>query len=245
MPRRIVAATVACLLLTAGCGADDGTSRSPTPTAAPPSTSAPTPTSAPTGPPAPTDASGLEQPAIWPAAGVVLSTPEAAAADFVARALGVPPTLGEFQQGDARSGEIEVFFAGEGANAVRTVRSRLLLRQLGPHDGWFVLAAVNENAAISSPESRSTVPAAPLTVDGIGRGFEAAVIIEAFIAGDETVLDRQITQGGAMETPEPFTVTLDLSGASPGDVVMLLVRGGVGHELDPGDFAASPVVIGD
>lgn len=44
-------------------------------------------------------------------------------------------------------------------------------------------------------------------------------------------------------TSEPFTVTLDLSGATNGDVVMLLVRGGVGLETDPGDFSATSVVV--
>jgi hypothetical protein len=48
------------------------------------------------------------QPAIWPAADVVFDTPEAAAADFVSTVLRVPPTLGEFQQGDPDSGEIGV-----------------------------------------------------------------------------------------------------------------------------------------
>ena len=34
-----------------------------------------------------------------------------------------------------------------------------------------------------------------------------------------------------------------MSGAQPGDTVMLLLQGGVGLETDPGDFAAIPVVI--
>jgi hypothetical protein len=38
-------------------------------------------------------------------------------------------------------------------------------------------------------------------------------------------------------------VTLDLSDAEPGDVVVLLVRGGSGLESDPGDFGAIPIVI--
>ena len=47
----------------------------------------------------------------------------------------------------------------------------------------------------------------------------------------------------ATETPEPYTAELDLSGAAPGDVVMLLVRGGTGLEEDPGEFSAVPVTI--
>jgi hypothetical protein len=187
---------------------------------------------------------GLEQPAIWPAADVVVETPEAAAEDFAAQVLGVPPTLGEFQQGDSRSGEIEVFSPGEGDAGRAVVRGLLLLRQLGPEDGWFVLAAVNDNASIAVPESGEQVAAGPVMVEGVARGFEANVVVTAFVAGTAgQELDQQITMGGAFETPEPFSVTLDLSRAAPGDTVMILVRGGAGLETDPGDFGAIPVVV--
>jgi hypothetical protein len=187
---------------------------------------------------------GLEQPAIWPAADVVFVTPEAAAEDFVAQVLGVPPTLGEFQQGDSRSGEIEVFSPGEGDAGRAVVRGLLLLRQLGPENGWFVLAAVNDNASIIEPGSGERVVAGPVTVEGVARGFEASVVVTAFVAGAAgQELDQQITMGGAFETPEPFSVTVDLSQASPGEIVVLLVRGGAGLETDPGEFGAIPVVV--
>ncbi len=193
---------------------------------------------------------GLPQPAIWPAADVVFATPEEAAADFVTQVLGVGPVLGEFVGGDSRSGEIEVFSPGEGGATIVTspdsgaARGLLLLRQLGPDDGWFILAAVNDFESITSPESTAVVPAGPLTVEGVGRGQEGNVIVTAYVAGDaEVVLDSQFTMAGALETAEPFSVTLDLSGAEPGDIVMLLVRGGTGLETDPGEFSAVPVVI--
>jgi hypothetical protein len=187
---------------------------------------------------------GLEQPAIWPAADVVFVTPEAAAEDFVAQVLGVPPTLGEFQQGDSRSGEIEVFSPGEGDAGRAVFRGLLLLRQLGPENGWFVLAAVNDNASIIEPGSGERVVAGPVTVEGVARGFEASVVVTAFVAGAAgQELDQQITMAGAFETPEPFNVTVDLSQASPGEIVVLLVRGGTGLETDPGEFGAIPVVV--
>jgi len=182
----------------------------------------------------------LEQPAIWPVPGVVFDSPGAAAADFVSKVLGVPPNLGEFQQGDSRSGEIEVLSPDEtGGTAIRSV---LLLRQLGPDNGWFVLAAIGDNT-ITSPASGSEVAAGAVEVSGQGRGFEGLLVIEAFAAGDSTGLDQQLTQGGSTEATEPYSVTLDLSGASPGDTVLILVRGGVGLETDPGEFSAIPVTI--
>jgi hypothetical protein len=59
------------------------------------------------------------------------------------------------------------------------------------------------------------------------------------------VLDQVITSGGAFETPEPYSVTIDLTAASPGDVITLLVRGDTGLATDPGEFGAIPVVIAD
>jgi hypothetical protein len=183
------------------------------------------------------------QPAIWPAADVVFTTPEAAALDFVTKVLGEGPVLGPFQAGDSRSGEIEVFASVDGA-PIGTARSVLMLRQLGPADGWFVIAAASDFATITTPVSMSTIPPIATTVAGKARGFEANVNVRAFVAGAaQPVLDQQITMAGNLETALPYSVTLDLSGASPGDVVVLLVHGGAGLETDPGDFGAIPVVI--
>jgi len=229
-PKPILAALALALVLSACSDDDSDTDSTTTTTIGDPSTTI--------------EAPRTEQAAIWPTADVVFETPEAAAEDFVRNALGVPPVLGEFQQGDTRSGEIEVFSPGEGDTSTRIFRGLLLLRQLGPENGWFILGAVNDNASITSPESRAEVPAGPLLIEGVGRGFEATVIVTAFIAGDAGIqLDEAIAQGGAFETPKPFEVTLDLSAASPGDVVTLLVRGGTGLETDPGEFGAIPVII--
>jgi hypothetical protein len=183
------------------------------------------------------------QPAIWPAAGVVFTTPEGAATDFLANVFGDGPMLGSFQAGDQRSGEIEVFASVDGA-PIGNARSLLLLRQLGPSDGWFVVAAVSNLATVETPTLMAIVPAAPLTVEGVGTGFEATIVVSAFVAGQADIeFDRQVTMAGNLGETLPYTVTLDLSAASPGDVVVLLVRGGTGLETDPGDFAAIPVRI--
>lgn len=257
-----MSAVALAAVLGAGCGDEisrsDTSSATSTTGSTTPSITATTTTTAPittttvaatttTAAPAPTTTTApaeLEQLAIWPAADVAFTTPEAAAADFVSTVLHVPPTLSEFQSGDARSGEIVVFSPGEGDAGQRVPRSVLLLRQLGPDDGWFVVAAVNDNAAITAPASSATVQPGPLTVSGVGRGFEATVIVSAVVPGRSGgPLDQEITSGGSFETPEPYTVSLDLSAAEPGQTVVLLVRGGVGLETDPGDFGAIPVKI--
>ena len=91
------------------------------------------------------------------------------------------------------------------------MRSRLLLRQLGDQDGWFVIAAVNDNATITAPEAQAEVPAGTVTVEGRARGFEATVVVSGLVPGTAEPLDQVVTQGGALETPEPYTAELDLS----------------------------------
>jgi len=184
------------------------------------------------------------QPAIWPAADVVFTTPEAAAADFLANVFGDGPALGAFMAGDSRSGEFEVFATVEGA-PIGEARSVLFMRQLGPDDGWFVLAAGSDVATITTPASMATVPAGMLTVEGVGTGFEATIVVSAYVAGQpDSELDRVVAMAGNFGEVLPYTVSLDFSEATPGDVVMLLINGGAGLETDPGDFGAIPVVIG-
>jgi hypothetical protein len=188
----------------------------------------------------------LDQPAIWPASDVVFDTPEQAAATFVLNVLGVEPVLGNFLAGDSRSGEIQVFSAGDGEGSDVLERGTLGLRIIGPNDGWFVIGAVSPGVSIDSPGTLDRVGAGPLTVTGEGRGFEGTVVVAAFRAGDaDDVLDQVITRGGAFESREPFTVSLDLSDGEPGDVIALIVRGDTGLDGDPGDFASVPVVIDD
>jgi hypothetical protein len=197
--------------------------------------------------PALSEQQDLAQPAIWPAADVVFATPEEAAADFVSAVLITEgdPLLGDFRQGDARSGEIPVLFAGESGDAEPQEQGLILLRQIGPTDGWYVIAATSDGAVIGTPSALEEVPAGPVTVSGEGRGFEGTLVVSAFPPGDAAAtLDLQIAAGGALEDNEPYSVDLDLSAAAGGDVVVILVRGDTGLGSAPGTFSAIPVVIG-
>jgi hypothetical protein len=263
-PRVLIAVLATGVLATgvlaAACG-DDGTSdTSPADT-----TGASTPDSVPDTPPAPdtveptvatttpgtsaatppaTTAAPSPQLAIWPATDVVFTSPEQAAVDFVTEVFGFPGVIGPFNAGDSRSGEIEVFASEDGTTPVGPARSTLLLRQLPPADGWFVLAAVSDGASIEAPASGATVPAGPVTVEGLGTGFEATISVECFVVGrPDPSLDEEVTMAGNFGELLPYSVVLDVGAASPGDVVVLLVRGGAGLETDPGDFAALPVLI--
>lgn len=181
--------------------------------------------------------------AVWASAGTSAATPESAAAAAVRDLIGVEPVLGEYMAGDGRSGEITVFSPGE---TTPVERSLLLLRQLGPDDQWSVIGAINPAMTIDRPASGSVVPARMLTVSGRARGFEALVVVSAHrITESIELIDQETAMGGSLETPEPFSVELDLGGTEPGDVIAIVVRGGVGLEEDPGEFSAVAVRIGE
>jgi hypothetical protein len=179
--------------------------------------------------------------AVWPAADVVFSTPEAAAEDFIRTVFRVEPYLGEFQQGDNRSGEIEVLTPLDDNDPATTQPAGvvLFLRQLG--DGWFVIGTGCDAVTIDQPEARAEVPAAPIDVTGLGRGFESTVVVKAIRVTDGTELDVQIVMTD-WETPTPYATSIDLSGTEPGEVVVLVARGDTGIEAT-GEFAAIAVVI--
>lgn len=258
MRQPFVLALVLLAAATAACGDDTAPSTTPvsTPTTVPasvtttapsssttsttPSTSSSTTTAPTTSAPATTIPSD-QTVAAWPPTGVRFTTPEAVAADFTARAYPRGAVLGAFRAGDALSGEIEVFASDETGRPIGVARSVLLVRELGDR-GWTVLAAVSEGATIESPGAGDEV--GPLVeVSGRARGFEANVNVRAVpIGAPDDVLDEEITFGGNLVRLRPYRVDLDVSAAAPGDVLLLVVRGGVGLETDPGDTAVIPVV---
>lgn len=171
---------------------------------------------------------------------VAAAASAAAEAFLAAHFPGSTATLSAFRQGDARSGEVEVFRPTEGGGPGASA-STLLLR-LDESDEWQVFAAVNGAITITAPEQDAAVPAEPLAVAGEGRGFEATLVVRAFDAAGEIVAEA-IAMGGAFEASEPYEATLDLSGVAPGTPLLLLVAGGTGLDGDPGEFSAFRITV--
>jgi hypothetical protein len=152
----------------------------------------------------------------------------------------VDPNLGEFRAGDARSGEVDVLGPAEGPG----VRATAFVRQLPPDDAWFVIGAASDGVEITSPTTGATVPAGPLVVEGLGRGFESTIAVRALLTDAEaTELDVAIGAGGPFGELAPYDVMLDLSDAESGDTVIVIARGDTGLSDDPGEFTAIAVVI--
>ncbi|MDA3001574.1 MAG: hypothetical protein O3C62_07830 [Actinomycetota bacterium] len=180
--------------------------------------------------------------AIWWSKDADTVTPESAATAAVRDLIGVDPVLSDFMAGDSRSGEIEVLSPD---GTVPTVRSLLLMRQLGPADQWSVIGAINPAITIDAPQSRSVRPPGILLVSGSARGFEGLVVVTAHRLGNRPeLIDQAMTQAGSLDESRAFRVALDLGQTHTGDVLAITVRGGVGMEDDPGEFSAIPIRIG-
>jgi len=132
--------------------------------------------------------------AMWPFAGTSLrfSDPVTAASSFAVSYLGfAAPVVGQFQQGDSRSGEVPVRSSATGA--VTTV----LVRQLSDDNSWWVLGAATANIQITTPSLLATV-SSPATLRGVSTAFEAQFNVE--LRGDQSLAAIGTTNvmGGSM-----------------------------------------------
>lgn len=191
------------VLLVAGCGKSDDkatdTTGSTTTTKATAST-ATTETTASTSTTAP-DAESTDT-AVWPfvSSSTRYTDPVEAATGFATTFLGfVDPIVGDFQQGDSRSGEVAVQPSASGP--VTTV----LVRQLGADDSWWVLGASTPNLQITTPDPLATVTS-PLRVSGTGTAFEGTINVEVRADDQSKPVVAGPTMGGSMGEMRPFTI---------------------------------------
>ena len=146
--------------------------------------------------------------------------PTRLAADFATRLLGFSnPVIGEYQQGDSRSGEFEVRPLADGP--VTTVA----VRQMSD-DRFYVLFAATSEVELTAPTSWSAIDH-PLQVEGRGRGFEGRIRIAVFDRVAGTELGSGFVTGGGSGQLEPFTGEIAWNNPGGGwGVVMASVNGG-------------------
>jgi len=183
---------------------DGGESRS-----APATTTTTAPTST-TG--APVDTST----AVWPFASSATryADPVAAARGFAVDFVGfTDPIVGEFRQGDSRSGEV-----GVQAKA-GTVETTVLVRKLG--DSWWVLGASTPNIQPTAPTTSQAI-SSPVALRGTSTAFEATVNVRVREDGKLAALGEGFVMGGGNGEMGPFDATLAFSAptASAGSVML-------------------------
>lgn len=141
------------------------------------------------------------------------------AVDFVGM---IDPVVGDFQQGDSRSGEVPVQPVADGP--VTTV----LVRQL-EDDTWFVLGSGTDDVRLDVPEARSDIDC-PVHLTGEALAFEG--VVQVAIRDDvseEPIGTGTVLGGGGPSAPFDGTVDCDLSGLDDGvhyGSIVLTVEGG-------------------
>jgi hypothetical protein len=176
------------------------TTLAPTTTATPttePSTTGPTTaTTATTAVPAPVDTST----AVFPYASseVRYDDPVEAARGYAVDFVGfTDPIVGEFMQGDARSGEVEVRPMANGP------ATTVFVRQLGSDGTWWVLGSATANIATDAPGAGEAI-SSPVTVSGNALAFEGTVNVEIRQDGARQPIGTGVVTGGG-DILRPFS----------------------------------------
>jgi hypothetical protein len=146
--------------------------------------------------------------------------PVATVQSFATELIGIPnPVVGPFQQGDARSGEVEVRPRADGP--VTTVSVRRM-----EDDAWYVVGAATASIRLDSPTGGATV-GSPVHLTGAADAYEGTVDVRVFADGfTEPIGTGFVT--GAQGSLGPFVG--DVAFAAPGGathgVIVLSTEGG-------------------
>jgi len=148
--------------------------------------------------------------AVWPtAAGTArYETPEAAARGFSIDYLHMSnPVIGQFQQGDARSGEVPIR-----PNSIGPVTT-VIVRQLTGDGTWSVLGSATANITITEPKTLETI-SSPVTVSGMSTAYEATVNLSLRQDDVTKPLVDSTVMGGANGEMGPFSTSLTFAAPS-------------------------------
>ncbi|MSV85103.1 MAG: hypothetical protein F2942_04625 [Actinobacteria bacterium] len=150
---------------------------------------------------------GPSQSVVWPPAdgSVTYADPVEAATGFAVEFVGFSnPLVGEFQQGDARSGEVAIRPTATGP--ITTV----LLRQLEGDDSWSVLGAGTDAIVPTAPAAGSVVQS-PVTLQGTSTASEGTVDVAVRSQAKAPPLATGFVTGGSMGQMGPFKNTLEFA----------------------------------
>jgi hypothetical protein len=141
--------------------------------------------------------------AVWPTAASSqrYQDPVAAVRAFATDYLHfVAPIVGQFEQGDSRSGEVPI--RAKATGPVTTV----LVRQLGTDGSWSVLGAATPNIRLTEPAALATVTS-PVRLRGSSSAFEATVQVSIREDDNAKALREGFVMGGSLQMG-PFDSTL-------------------------------------
>ena len=142
--------------------------------------------------------------------------PVAATRAFAVELLGfADPILGDFAQGDTRSGEVEVRSFAQGSPTT------VLVRQL-QDDTWFVIGASVASIRLDTPAAGSTI-SSPQPLQGAAYAFEGRVVVRLYADGITEPIADTFVMGRGDGVLADFTGQLDFTlpaGAKHGVLVL-------------------------
>ena len=145
------------------------------------------------------------------------------------------PVVGAFQQGDSRSGEVEVRAVADGAVTV------VLVRQLDD-DTWFVIGATTDSIRLTTPAQGAAITS-PQPLAGMAYAFEGTVDVRLYADGTEEPIATTFVTGRGDGVLGDFTGELaftDDTGAAYG---VLVLSSEAGPDNAPGAATAIRVAL--
>ena len=166
---------------------------------------------------------------MWPtaASGVRYKTPVSVARTFALQYLHfVDPIVGQFQQGDAHSGEVPVRTTVENKSVGPT--TTVIVRQID--NAWWVLGAATPNIKLTQPAALAKI-SSPVRLRGTSTAFEATVNVS--IRQDDVAkpLVDGVLMGGSNGQMGPFdaSFTFATPTSSYGAIVLYTISPANGH----------------
>ncbi len=153
---------------------------------------------------------------VWPepATESRFTDPMAAATSFAVDLVGfTDPVVGAFQQGDSRSGEIEVRPREDGPVTL------VFVRQVAGDDSWWVIGAVTESIEVDEPAPQQAIDD-PVRLTGRARAFEGTVGVRIVADGSADPVGEGFVTGsgdgtlGAFDAEVRFATTGAAAGGS-------------------------------
>jgi hypothetical protein len=135
----------------------------------------------------------------------------------------------DFQQGDARSGEVVIRPMENGP------ATTVLVRQMDD-DSWYVIGAMSEEIILDEPENFTTA-GNPVRVRGEGRAFEGTIPVRVLADQHGVVGEDFVTGGGGPEFGAfEGEIDIDLPDGAEYGIVLLITEGG--EDFVPWTFTA-------
>lgn len=159
-------------------------------------------------------------------------SPEAAGAGYARDVLGFTElVVGEFREGDSRSGELPISDREGGIETIVFVR-------LMEDDTWFVLGSQTEDITVDAPTARDDV-SSPFETTGQALAFEGTVDVIVRTQDDPALIGEGFVTGSGTPPAAPFEGSIEFdppSADTPGIIVYRVLSAEDGHVVQATSF---------